>query len=181
MVPVRLLIVLTAALSASAAAAQTSLPPPPPGDDVLSLRIGDRVRVWSADTAPLTAAVGIVNASNHEGLALMINKRVRLLPFTALRKLEVRRGRRHARLGALVGAVAGATASLFLEDLLDRDLETWEWAVGVAAFTAGGAGLGGAVGYYVRTHRWAPLAVIPAPRPVPAPARRPALSFSFRF
>jgi hypothetical protein len=183
MAPVRVLIVLAAALSASAAAAQTSFPPPPPGDDVLSLRIGDRVRVWSAAAAPLTAAIGIVNAPGEDGLALIINKRIRVVPFKDLRKLEVRRARRHARLGAVIGATVGAVTSLFLEDILDRDLDNWEWAAGVAAFTAGGAGLGAAVGHYVRTHRWVPLAVIPGPRPAPTPAspRRPGLSFSFRF
>jgi hypothetical protein len=139
------------------------------------------VRVWSAATTPLKAAVGIVNASDEEGLALVIDKRIRIVPFTSLQRLEVRRARRHARIGALVGAVAGATASLFLEDIFDRHLETWEWVAGVAAFTAGGAGVGAAVGHYVRTHRWAPLAVIPGPKPPAATPRRPALSFSLRF
>jgi hypothetical protein len=176
----RVLIASALSLAASAAAAQTALPPPPPGDDVLSLRIGDRVRVWAADPPPLAAAVGTVNASDEEGLALMIRRRIRVVPYPSLRKIEVRRARRHARVGALAGAVVGAAASLFLEDIVNHDLDTWEWVAGVAAFTAGGAGLGAAVGHYVRTHRWAPLALLPSPRPTAAPPRR-GLSFSFRF
>jgi hypothetical protein len=182
---VRALIFLAAALAASPLAAQTALAPPP-GDDVLSLRTGDRVRIWSADAAPLSAAVGTVNAADGQGLALVIDRRIRVVPFTTLTKLEVRRARRHTGFGALVGAMMGAFASLFLEEIFDRNLDAWEWAAGVSAFTGAGAGLGAAVGHYVRTHRWDPLAIVPASRPPapvgpPSPRRRPGLSFSFRF
>ena len=108
MIPVRAPIFLAAALAAAPLAAQTALPVPPPGDDVLSLRTGDRVRVWSTEAAPLSAALGTVNAADGDGLALVIDKRVRVVHFTALKKLEVRRVHRHTGTGALVGAMMGA-------------------------------------------------------------------------
>ena len=181
------LVALAALLAAAPARAQLAENPimPPPGDDVFSLRRGDRVRVWAAESPPLAAAIGIVNAADHEGLAVVVRQRMRLVPFADLKKIEVRRYRRHAGTGALAGAVMGAFVSLFLEEIVGRHLNSWEWTAGVAAATGAGAGLGAAVGYEARTHRWVPLGLGPPPPPQPAPPTpapgRPRFSLTLHF
>lgn len=128
------------------------------GEEPSSVTEGARVRV-TAWSLKLHYASGVVNSLGRDTLTLLRDRGsdLRLVPFSAISRLELSSGRRgHAwagiGLGLLVGAVAGGAIGAAAS-------EGGEWgdldvAVGVAGGAVGGMIVGGVVGALIKSERW---------------------------
>src|SRR5688572_15851937 len=78
---------------------------------------GQRVRLWTPpELGGFHATSATVTAVDSTGFTVVIKDRTALVPFTDLTRMEVRRGWRYLRRGALLGLVAGAVAGVLAED-----------------------------------------------------------------
>lgn len=156
------LFALTSLALALPAAAQAQIARP-----LLSLRVGDTVRVWTSNPAE---QVGVVTTLERDTLGLRRGDgRALTIPLASLSHLDVQRGRRTSAVavigGILLGGAAGALAGSFggaaLECLRGCDGEFGGLAgfvIGGAVGTIVGAGSGGIIaGRKFRSRKWEQL------------------------
>jgi hypothetical protein len=136
------------------------------------LRIGDYVRAWPTEGGPPVS--GTVVGVGQSTLTVATKNEGVLLDLTQLHHMDLRHRRSHIRRAALIGAGVGLVASLFLvtKEIEGRDVDTSERIWKTAAYTAGGAVLGTAVGVGLRSTTWQPVNLVTlkpqAARPIPA-------------
>jgi hypothetical protein len=141
------------------------------GESVV-VKVGSRVRVTSTSTA--SVSIGTVAA--FEAGALMLRRAgddsTLRIPIADLRSLQVSSGRRsQAGRGAMIGTAIGAMPGVLLTfgDYSEDVHGDGPSPVAVAAMgAAGGAIVGAAIGWAVKTERWVPaelqkatIAVVP--------------------
>lgn len=142
-----------------------------------SLRLGDKVRAWSAPGRPYLE--GTVVGVGADSLTVTTDKEAVLLTLPELHRLQVRQTDSHIRRAAAIGAGVGLLASFVLvtDELFNRDLDAGERIGWTAAVVAGGAAAGAGVGYRTREVNWHPVDLVtlkPSPTPV-----RPSLRLSW--
>jgi hypothetical protein len=77
------------------------------------VQTGQRVRLWTPPQhGGFQATSATVTAVDSTGLTVVIKDRTELIAFTGLARMDVRRGRRYLRRGAVVGLVVGAVAGV---------------------------------------------------------------------
>jgi len=180
-IPSLLALVLLAA--AHDAAAQASPEPPP-----LRLPAGIRARVFTRALPDRTVEGRIVSADASAvtlvpRLADPFERGELTVRTSDVAKLEVTFGKkRHGWQGALIGAAAGALVGLAfdVDPVLCKVDNNYFCSRGAAI--AGGAGafaiVGGAIGFFVKTDRWTPVALDTLGPPSGATSERSsALSF----
>ena len=161
------------AVAAASAPARAEIRPQHP----YRIETGNRVRLWSApDLGGFQATNAVVTASDASGLTVVIKDRTELITFDMLSRMDVRRGWRYMRRGALVGLVIGAAAGA-LADGGDTDSAIESGAI----YGAIGAGAGALTAGAIWPARWIPVD-LERIRPQPeASLRGPRVSFKFSF
>ena len=81
------------------------------------VQTGQRVRLWTPPQhGGFQATSATVTAVDSMGLTVVIKDRTELFAFTDLARMDVRRGWRYLRRGAVVGLVVGAVAGVLAEN-----------------------------------------------------------------
>jgi hypothetical protein len=136
------------------------------------LRIGDYVRAWPSEGGPPVS--GTVVGVGQTTLTVATRSEGVLLDLAQIDHMHLRHKHSHVRRGALIGAGVGLIAGLLLvtEEIEGGPIDTSERIWKTAAYTAGGAVLGTAVGVAVRSTTWQPVDLVTlkpqAARPTPA-------------
>lgn len=153
--PVAFLALLCAVALAPGAQAQE--PPVPLGTRVrVTYERGPATdpRAWR----PLFVAEGRLTGWDGTAIGIDAGDGDRRIPLAGTTKLEQSRGRKgHALTGALIGAAAGAAATvgLLIASRDDSEFTTgMALAMGGVAFVLPGVGIGAGIGAAVRTDRW---------------------------
>ena len=144
---------------------------------------GDKVRVTARTGVDDKTGVVVQADAQSLTVSLGFKKPPVRIPLASIQRLEVARGRRTAAKegaisGGIVGVVLGVAAVYVASHALceydtDCDASPQAYGLGIAAFAAGGAGLGALVGLAIKTDRWERVPVDRlrvAIRPVPAGA-----------
>jgi hypothetical protein len=177
------LIAATALLSTAAPAwAQKPIPETVRMMEPHRLRIGDVVRVWTAESPMVQGPVVAVSSTT---LTVAGREEAVLVDLPTTSRMEVRRVHQHVRRGALIGAGLGLVAGSFLitRELLGHEVGAGERIGWMAGLTAAGAGGGAGVARLARSVTWQPVDLVtlkPQPR---ATLLRPGfrLSWTVRF
>jgi hypothetical protein len=136
------------------------------------LRIGDYVRAWPNEGGPPVS--GTVVGVGQSTLTVATKNEGILLDLAQIHHMHLRHTKSHVRRSALIGAGVGLIAGLFLvtEEIEGGEIDTSERIWKTAAYTAGGAVLGTAVGVATRSTTWQPVDLVTlkpqAARPLPA-------------
>ncbi len=78
---------------------------------------GQRVRLWTPpEHGGFVATNATVTAVDSTGLTVVVKDRTELVAFTDVTRMDVRRGWRYLRRGAVAGLLVGAAAGLLAED-----------------------------------------------------------------
>jgi hypothetical protein len=163
----------TAVLFVAAAASAAAAPRPVHPYRVFT---GQRVRLWTPpERGGFIATKATITAVDSTGLTVVIKDRTELIAFTDLARMDVRRGWRHLRRGALVGLVVGAAAGLLAEDGGDGEDKLRAGAL----YGGVGAAVGAITAGAIWPARWVPVDLDQI-RPQPA-ADRAAVRLSFTF
>jgi hypothetical protein len=161
-----------------------ALPEPPP----LRLPAGARARVFTRALPDRTIEGRIVSADTSAVTLVPewadpFERREMTVPTSDVMSLEVTfEKKRHWWQGALIGAAAGALLGLASDidpALCQANNDVFcSRGEAIAAGAGGGAILGGAIGFFVETDRWTPVALDTLGPPVRATGERSsALSF----
>jgi hypothetical protein len=142
--------------------------------EAFTLQAGDTVRMWDLSGARIDGRGGLV-AVDHTGVSVVRHGDAEIIPFAALQRMEVRRGRRHFERGAWIGAAAAFVIYFVATERSDSEAGHWRPALG---WTAAGAAAGAGVGAFVKGPRWHPVP-LDRFRAQASPAARVSLRFRF--
>jgi hypothetical protein len=163
-----------AALVLAAVPAAAETPPVHP----YRVQTGQRVRLWTApEHGGFQATNATVTAVDSSGLTVVIKERTELVPFTNLARMDVRRGWRYLRRGALIGLVVGAAAGVLAEDGGDDEDKVRSGAL----YGGVGAAVGAMTAGAIWPARWIPVDVDQIRQPPVADRGALRLSFTFSF
>jgi len=142
------------------------------------VRTGQRVRLWTApEHGGFRATTATVTAVDSSGLTVVIKERTELVPFTDVTRMDVRRGWRYLRRGALIGLVVGAAAGVLAEDGGDDEDKLRSGAL----YGGVGAAVGAMTAGAIWPARWIPVDVDQIRQPPVADRGALRLSFTFSF